>query len=463
MQKDPPVASARSTSILLLDDSLVYGKPLEEMLIRRFGQGSVCFAQTVSEANARMAERRFDAALVDINLGRSTTVNGFDITRSYREADPRMAIILLTITPELYYREQGDIVADDCLQKTIQFEQMVESIESAIWRKRMPHKERQKIFSALLPLMQQHGRAITFKNRTGDTTGAERIEGVTQDKNRIACVVYHPPEKELAGKVVAAIASSCGCPYDCTFCKSGQRKFVRPLTTSEMIAQVLLCLRSYHARKVWEDKAAKFFVSFTAEGDVVASGETNLRNGCQAVELLREGLKPLHPQFIMTTVGREDALRMYLQKYASLPITFYWSLNFAIQEMREKYMKAAAKQSITGLRDIFHAIGERSGRQITVAHMLIHGVNDREEDVRALRELFLGRDVFELKISAMERDSIAGVGPTTDEHVHSFAKRLREVGLKCRERKIVGWRVSASCGWTIPLEYDSESEMDLVA
>lgn len=424
--------------ILIVDDNDVWLDLIRHCLEDEF---IVYTASLIKKANRLMLSKRFDCVLLDVNLQQDAT--GIELAEWYKDLSPNTAVILFTCSPAEYYKA-GETKADACLEKTISIETLKEAILNIIWLKNTPQSIRRRRFSALQSIL-IHQKAIKLINQVGDSTGAERLEGILMDdKKPIAWDVYNVPSDRARN--IISLASTVGCVGRCKMCLSGLRPFERQLSKSEIIAQFLHSLKSYHLKGVF-DGGKKIVVNFTTEGDSVSS---NLDNCCQAVELIA-GLKKLDLAFIMTTIGHEKNLERFLKEYSHLPIAFYWSVNFLDPAKRAELMPATQSQSLARLRDIFQKIAEKTGKTVTASWILIKDRNDAESDVDQLKNYFYGRP-FEIKVMGLEEESLFGVPKTTAQDIDRFVEMLNKAGLPCRKREIVGGRIKAGCGTTIPVD-----------
>ena len=425
--------SSKKVRVLIVDDNLEYLRILKMFLSQEF---EVFSASNVREANSLMAPGKFDCVLIDVRLG---DMSGIALARSYRAVDNNLGIILNTVDPDLYY-ENVDIVADAHLEKVHVDSSLPQVIRSLVWRKRMSAEARMKRFLALQELVQCYD-AISFRKIAPDGSGAERMEGfLTRDKEPIAWVAYNDPSLSQERNVIA-LASSVGCIGGCKFCRSGTRSFKRSLSVEEMIAQFLYALESYHTVGAFE-KPIDLTVNFTTEGDCVFS---NMENSCEVVRIL-SGIKDLDLKFIITTMGHQKNLVRFLKNYISLPITFYWSLNF-MPRIRGNLMPATRGQSVEKIRDVFQNISAQTGRTITVAWTLTKGLNDTLADVKYLKELFVGRP-FEVKLTAMRTKRML-LPELQKDDLAIFAEKLKDAGVPFRLRNLVGF-VNCTCGETTP-------------
>lgn len=433
--------------LLIVDDHPVELKGFANALSKKYG---VATAGSVEEANALMISSRFDCALLDVFLGGD--VNGFELADWYRALDPIMAILLVTAYPLSYFKNAGTAIDSyldkDKLSKSIESGALDYAIDNAIWRRTMPHHLKQKRFAVLQHIM-PHLKAVRFASRTGDDSGAERIDFLLVENDvpvAGAMDVYNVPTSiERKNRHIISIASCVGCGGGCRFCGSGNRRLEGPYTLSALVAQVILGLDSYHAKGALEE-GKKVYINFTAEGDSLVY---NPKNTFQAIDLLSRQ-QGLDLSYIITTTGSVKNLAIFREEYSHLPVTFYWSVITLKQDLRP-WLMPGVSQALVELRDAFQQTAELTKTTITASWTLIKGMNDGDDDIDDIVEYFKNRP-FEIKIMALEDGTLVGAEKTTEADVDRFMEKLRAKGIPCRKREIVGGKIKAGCGTTVPVD-----------
>src|SRR5262249_13173831 len=102
--------------ILLLDDETAVSVP-----VARYLRNLCCVVDVASEpeeAEALVAHRRYDLAILDVRLTRLGNAEGLDVTREIRKRDHSTSVIILSayISPEVE-EEAVRLGADAVLQK----------------------------------------------------------------------------------------------------------------------------------------------------------------------------------------------------------------------------------------------------------------------------------------------------------------------------------------------------------
>ena len=88
--------------ILIVDDNKEYRNSIHELLRERYPFMAVKQAETISEANRKLAESRLDLAFIDIKLRGE---NGLDLVRSVRSRYPSIYVAVITSSDFPEYRQ----------------------------------------------------------------------------------------------------------------------------------------------------------------------------------------------------------------------------------------------------------------------------------------------------------------------------------------------------------------------
>ncbi len=238
---------------------------------------------------------------------------------------------------------------------------------------------------------------------------------------------------ERHGRYTACISSQVGCPLDCAFCATGRLGYVRQLEPWEMVGS-LCALRTEAPGRI---SGAVFmgqgepFLNYDAvmQAAAVLSDPNGCRIDKKSISISTAGWVPGIQRF--TAEGRKHRLVV--------------SLTSAVPERREQLMPAAARWTHQQLGDALRAYSASSRRRITLAWVLIGGVNHDQAEVDALVQLC--RDV-RVRISILDvNDSRPdGFRRATDDEREAFIDRLQVLGAPIVRRYSVGLASNAACG-----------------
>lgn len=274
----------------------------------------------------------------------------------------------------------------------------------------------------------------------------EQIITKTKQGDWIATVIYY--NKEVAPKKVNVVISSLiGCPIDCGFCinphirKDGNGepiKYKGKLSVDEIIAQVYHAMMSQRVKEAMAERSdIELVINIAGEGEPLLNSN-NCFEAIRHLLKIRENKRP-KISFIVTTIGIEKELEMFLNEYADLVpyVTFYWSLNFR-EKMRKEHMPGTTKESVSRLKDLFTRIAKISGIPVTVSWACFEGINRiniTKEDAEFLADIIGSEGLLTGKLMAGIEDILKGAKNTSKEAVINFGKLL---GVPYRIREIVG-------------------------
>ena len=113
-------------SFLVVDDSNTM-RQLILMTLKKMGCSSIADAPNGRVALERLAERRFDVVLTDIDM---PEMNGLEFIERARSADPRTPIIILSTHGDDATRDKGLLLgASDYLTKPLSSSKLIDVLE----------------------------------------------------------------------------------------------------------------------------------------------------------------------------------------------------------------------------------------------------------------------------------------------------------------------------------------------
>jgi|YNPNPStandDraft_1061719.scaffolds.fasta_scaffold25009_1 23S rRNA (adenine2503-C2)-methyltransferase len=177
------------------------------------------------------------------------------------------------------------------------------------------------------------------------------------------------------------VSSQIGCPVGCMFCATGQRGFVRNLTTGEIAAQVL-----YFARKLREQNAHVTNVVFMGMGEPLLNDDAVWR----AIHNLndREGLALGARRFTISTVGVVPGIERMARESMSVGLAV--SLHAPDNALRDRLVPINRRYPLEQLLPAVRRYIERTGRRVSFEYALAKGVNDSDEHAQGVVRLLRG-------------------------------------------------------------------------
>ena len=195
----------------------------------------------------------------------------------------------------------------------------------------------------------------------------------------------HPVEAVLMryrdGRRSLCLSSQSGCPLTCTFCATGQMRFGRNLTASEILDQAL------HFRRVEPVTHAVF----------MGMGEPmlNLEAVLEAARRLPD-LGITHRRTTVSTVGWLPGLRRFVDEVTE-PVRLALSLHAADDALRSRIMPVNERYPVADVLAECRRYFELRRRRVFVEYVLLAGVNDRVEQAQALADV-LDPAVFKVNL-----------------------------------------------------------------
>ena len=241
----------------------------------------------------------------------------------------------------------------------------------------------------------------------------------------------HPVEAVLMryrdGRRSLCLSSQSGCPLTCTFCATGQMRFGRNLTASEMLDQAL------HFRRVEPVDHAVF----------MGMGEPmmNLDAVLEAARTLPD-VGITWRRTTISTVGWIPGLRRFVDEVEE-PIRLALSLHAPTDELRSELMpvndRYPLEEALAECRRYF----ELRRRKVFVEYVMLGGVNDRVEQARALADL-LDPKVF--KVNLIPYNPTGMYEGSTRKAIAAFKDVLDRARLPATVRLTRGRDIAAACG-----------------
>jgi 23S rRNA (adenine2503-C2)-methyltransferase len=234
------------------------------------------------------------------------------------------------------------------------------------------------------------------------------------------------------GRRSLCLSSQSGCPLTCSFCATGQMRFGRNLTASEILDQAL------HFRRIEPVDHAVF----------MGMGEPML-NLDSVVESARElpDLGITWRRTTISTVGWLPGLRRFVDEVEE-PIRLALSLHAPTDELRSELMPVNDRYPLALVLAECHRYFALRRRKVFVEYVMLRGVNDRVEQARALADLFDPK-VFKVNLIPFTFTPIGSVAQyqsSTRKGISAFKDVLQRAGIPTTVRLNRGRDIQAACG-----------------
>src|SRR5574344_2418640 len=171
----------------------------------------------------------------------------------------------------------------------------------------------------------------------------------------------------------------------------------------------------------------------------------NYDNVIKSIHILRDrnGLNFPTDGINISTVGPLEQLKKIRGEHLKIQLTL--SLHATNQRTRDIIIPHMKGYDINKIVEAVLSYSERHNRKVTIAYLLIPGLNDRSRDVRQLGRWFRGKNVLINLLQYNETDCKVVRRPNKQELV-AFRDKLNDVGLTVKIRESRGGSIKAACG-----------------
>lgn len=241
-----------------------------------------------------------------------------------------------------------------------------------------------------------------------------------------------------AGWQSLCISSQAGCGLACRFCATGAIGLQRNLSADEITDQVLYFhLAGYHLDSI----------SLMGMGEPLANPAT-----FTALSTLTDGaLFKLSPRRItVSTVGVIPGIEQLGDEFPQVNLVF--SLHSPFDEQRSELIPLNRRYPLADILPCLDAHIGKTNRQVSIAYLLLKGVNDTKEHANALIELLKARQeharlyhVNVIRYHPAHDAPVEYARPSADE-ARAFVYRVRNAGFNVTQRPSFGIDIDAACG-----------------
>ncbi|MCZ6594782.1 MAG: 23S rRNA (adenine(2503)-C(2))-methyltransferase RlmN [Bacteroidetes bacterium] len=179
-----------------------------------------------------------------------------------------------------------------------------------------------------------------------------------------------------ANRTTACVSSQVGCSLDCIFCATARLKRVRNLNPDEIYDQVVAIHKEsmlYHDRPLTN-------IVFMGMGEPLM----NYKNVLLSIDKITsdEGLGMSPRRITLSTSGVPKMIKKMADDKVKFKLAV--SLHSAIQETREQIMPFAKSFTLEDLKESLIYWYSKTKKIITYEYIVWKGINDKEEDIKAL-------------------------------------------------------------------------------
>lgn len=236
-----------------------------------------------------------------------------------------------------------------------------------------------------------------------------------------------------AGTYSVCLSSQVGCAMGCDFCATGRLGLARHLRAWEIVAAFLLVRADTNGR---------------VTGAVFQGQGEPLHNYDEVIQAARVLSHPCGAQIsaaaiTISTVGLVPQIRRYARE--GHPYRLIVSLTSALAERRRALLPVAGRFSLEEVADAIREYQRRCGGRVTVAWVLIGGVNSGPDEAAALTRLL--SDV-PLRVNLIDVNDArpGGYRPASDAERSAFMDHLQGLRAPIVRRYSGGAGRHAACG-----------------
>jgi 23S rRNA (adenine2503-C2)-methyltransferase len=242
----------------------------------------------------------------------------------------------------------------------------------------------------------------------------------------------HPVEAVLMryrdGRRSICVSSQSGCPLTCSFCATGQMRFGRNLTASEIVDQAL------HFRRL----DAVDHCVFMGMGEPMLNLDAVLT---AARRLPDVGIT--HRRTTISTVGWLPGLTRFVDEVEE-PIRLALSLHAGDDALRSQIMDVNDRYPLAEVLEECRRYVALRRRKVFVEYVMLGGVNDRVEQAAQLASVLTPREAF--KVNLIPYNPTGFYEGSSRNAIAAFKAVLDRARVPATVRLTRGRDIAAACG-----------------
>jgi 23S rRNA (adenine2503-C2)-methyltransferase len=277
---------------------------------------------------------------------------------------------------------------------------------------------------------------IHIGTQDSNTTGTKKYLFKTEDENIIETVII--PDKD---RNTLCISTQVGCPLDCKFCATGLMGYKRNLSSGEVVDQYLLAAKENGKKSITN-------IVYMGMGEPLLNYETTLKSIEIFTHELTKGLS--RTRITVSTSGIPAKIKELAE--SGLRVKLAFSLHSAFEDIRSKIMPINKKYSLKDNLDALKFYTKKTKTRITFEYTMLKGINDRNEDVKAIARLCsqLPSKINIIPFNSIKHMNPGGISaelePTSLTDINYFADKLRKNNITVMVRETQGDDIAAACG-----------------
>jgi 23S rRNA (adenine2503-C2)-methyltransferase len=229
------------------------------------------------------------------------------------------------------------------------------------------------------------------------------------------------------GRRSLCLSAQSGCPLTCTFCATGQMRFGRNLTASEILDQAL------HFRRI------------TAVDHAVFMGMGEPMLNLDAVLAACERLPDVgitSRRTAISTVGWVPGIEQLAEQ--ARPLRLALSLHAADPALRSELMPVNDRYPLEQVLAACRSFWERKRRRLFVEYVMLAGVNDSVGQAHQLADV-LDPKIYKVNLIPYNPTGSIYEG-SSPKAIEAFRQALEHRGVRATVRLTRGREIDAACG-----------------
>jgi 23S rRNA (adenine2503-C2)-methyltransferase len=258
----------------------------------------------------------------------------------------------------------------------------------------------------------------------------------TKDGNQIESVIIPDPKR-----TTLCISTQVGCPLDCKFCATGLMGYKKNLTPGEIFDQYLFAARDWGMKSITN-------IVYMGMGEPLLNFDNTVKSLQIYAEEKFTGLSLR--KITVSTAGIAPKIKELAQ--TGLRVNLALSLHSCFEEIRSIIMPINKKYSLAENIDAVKYYSKATNTKITFEYVMLKGLNDRDEDIKALAKLC---NEIPSKVNLIPFNSLKHMDPdgisaelesSTSNRIKEFAEKLMERNVTVTVRYTQGDDIAAACG-----------------
>lgn len=244
-----------------------------------------------------------------------------------------------------------------------------------------------------------------------------------------ACVIFF---WDKVSPINICISSQVGCECKCSFCITGHKKYIRNLSSEEILDQVNLIFQ--HSPEL---RSHCFEITYMGTGEPLL----NMSAMFASAQLIADRY-PLLSRVNISSIFPHNDVPIQELKNLSCPIHFQYSLHFLTDDLRTHYFRrklAPIKDTLSLLTKISIA----TNKKFCINYILFEGINDSINDAQSLVKLVAHLPAY-IKISKYCPIPNSNLLPS--HNFTSFTEVLALSNIEWKQFESKGTDIHAACG-----------------